>query len=68
MGQGSGGILIVKVTIAFSKAIVNFFKKEAQKYNIQYQKMIHCFLDEYATPSSANCKQFITSVQWIIMD
>jgi hypothetical protein len=27
----------IKVTISLSKASVNFFKKEAKKYNTQYQ-------------------------------
>lgn len=39
----------VKVTIALSKVSVDFFKKEAKKYNTQYQKMIRRLLDEYAT-------------------
>ena len=39
----------VKVTIALSKVSVDFFKKEALKYNTQYQKMILRLLDEYAT-------------------
>ena len=39
----------VKVTIALSKISVDFFKKEAQKHNTQYQKMIRRLLDEYAT-------------------
>lgn len=38
----------VKVTIALSKTSVDFFKKEAKKYNTQYQKMIRRLLDEYA--------------------
>lgn len=38
----------VKITIALSKASVEFFKNEAKKYNTQYQKMIRRFLDEYA--------------------
>ena len=37
----------VKVTIALSKNSVEFFKKEAKKYNTQYQKMIRRLLDEY---------------------
>ena len=37
-----------KVTIALSKASVEFFKNEATKYNTQYQKMIRRLLDEYA--------------------
>jgi uncharacterized DUF497 family protein len=39
----------IKVTIALSKASVEFFKNEAKKYNTQYQKMIRRLLDEYAT-------------------
>jgi predicted DNA binding CopG/RHH family protein len=38
----------VKVTISLSKTSVDFFKKEARKYNTQYQKMIRRLLDEYA--------------------
>lgn len=37
----------VKVTIALSKTSIDFFKKEAKKYNTQYQKMIRRLLDEY---------------------
>jgi len=37
----------VKVTIALSKASVEFFKNEAKKFNTQYQKMIRRLLDEY---------------------
>jgi predicted DNA binding CopG/RHH family protein len=42
----------VKVTISLSKASVEFFKKEAKKYNTQYQKMIRRLLDEYTTHQS----------------
>jgi predicted DNA binding CopG/RHH family protein len=42
----------VKVTIALSKSSVEFFKKEAEKYNTQYQKMIRRLLDEYAEHQS----------------
>jgi predicted DNA binding CopG/RHH family protein len=38
----------VKVTIALSKTSIDFFKKEAKKYNTQYQKMIRRLLDEYS--------------------
>ena len=43
----------IKVTIALSKASVDFFKvdffkKEAEKYGTQYQKMIRRLLDVYA--------------------
>ena len=34
----------VKVTIALSKTSVDFFKKEAKKYNTQYQKIIRRLL------------------------
>jgi predicted DNA binding CopG/RHH family protein len=37
----------VKVTIALSKTSVDFFKKEAKKFNTPYQKMIRRLLDEY---------------------
>ena len=37
----------VKVTLTLSKTSVDFFKKEAEKYNTQYQKMIRRLLDEY---------------------
>ncbi len=47
----------VKVTIALSKTSVDFFKKEAKKYNTQYQKMIRRLLDEY---SALNRKESIT--------
>jgi hypothetical protein len=30
----------VKVTISLSKTSIDFFKKEAKRYNTQYQKMI----------------------------
>lgn len=37
----------VKVTIALSKASVEFFKREAAKHQVSYQKMIRRLLDEY---------------------
>ena len=42
----------VKVTIVLSRTSVEFFKKEAQKYNIPYQKIIRRLLDEYAVSQS----------------
>ncbi len=42
----------VKVTIALSKASVDFFKREARKHHTQYQKMIRRLLDEYAAHQS----------------
>ena len=38
----------IKVTIALSKASVEFFKHEATKHQVSYQKMIRRLLDEYA--------------------
>ena len=38
----------IKVTLALSKTTIDFFKKEAQKYNTPYQKMIRRLLDEYS--------------------
>jgi predicted DNA binding CopG/RHH family protein len=38
----------VKVTIALSKVSVEFFKQEAEKNHVPYQKMIRRLLDEYA--------------------
>ncbi len=37
----------VKITIALSKSSVDFFKKEASKYNTPYQRLIRRLLDEY---------------------
>ena len=39
----------VKVTIALSKTSVEFFKHEANKYQVSYQKMIRRLLDEYVS-------------------
>jgi predicted DNA binding CopG/RHH family protein len=39
----------VKVTIALSKASVEFFKKESKKYHTKYQTMIRRLLDYYTT-------------------
>jgi predicted DNA binding CopG/RHH family protein len=36
-----------KVTITLSKESVDYFKKEAEKHDMQYQKMIRQLLDEY---------------------
>ena len=44
----------VKVTIALSKASVEFFKNEADKHHTSYQKMIRRLLDEYAIHHSAS--------------
>jgi predicted DNA binding CopG/RHH family protein len=39
----------VRVTIALRKSSVEFFKKEAQKHRISYQKMIRRVIDWYAS-------------------
>jgi len=39
----------VKVTIGLSKASVDFFKHEATRHHVSYQRMIRRLLDEYAT-------------------
>lgn len=38
----------VKVTIALSKSSVEFFKEQAAKHQVPYQKIIRRLLDEYA--------------------
>lgn len=43
----------VKITIALSKASVDFFKHEADKHHVPYQRMIRRLLDEYAQRYSA---------------
>ena len=37
----------VKITISLTKRSVDFFKKEAELHNTQYQRMIRTLLDEY---------------------
>lgn len=39
---------MVKVTIALSRSSVEFFKREAAKHQVSYQRMIRRLLDEYA--------------------
>lgn len=39
----------VKVTIALSKESVDFFKAEASKHHIKYQRMIRQLLDIYVS-------------------
>jgi hypothetical protein len=38
----------VKITLALSKRSVDFFEREAEKHNTQYQRMIRHLLDAYA--------------------
>ncbi len=37
----------IKVTLALSRNSVEFFKREAAKHQVPYQKMIRRLLDEY---------------------
>jgi predicted DNA binding CopG/RHH family protein len=39
----------IKITISLSKTSIDFFKKQANVYHTQYQKMIRRLLDEYVT-------------------
>ena len=39
----------VKITISLKKSSAEFFKKEAQKHRISYQKMIRRVIDWYAS-------------------
>jgi predicted DNA binding CopG/RHH family protein len=39
----------VKITISLKKSSVDFFKKEAQKHRMSYQKMIRRVIDWYAS-------------------
>jgi hypothetical protein len=38
----------VKITLALSRRSVEFFKREAERHNTQYQRMIRRLLDVYA--------------------
>lgn len=38
----------VKVTLSLSRRSINFFKREAKKEKVPYQKMIRALLDVYA--------------------
>jgi len=37
----------VKVTLALSRRSVDFFKKQAKKHHVPYQRMIRALIDEY---------------------
>ena len=39
----------IKITISLKKSSVDFFKKEAQRHRISYQKMIRRVIDWYAS-------------------
>jgi predicted DNA binding CopG/RHH family protein len=38
----------VKVTLSLSRRSIEFFKREAKKQNVPYQKMIRALVDGYA--------------------
>ncbi len=38
----------VKVTLSLSRRSINFFKREARKQHVPYQKMIRALVDGYA--------------------
>jgi predicted DNA binding CopG/RHH family protein len=38
----------VKVTLSLSRRSINFFKREAKKQRVPYQKMIRALVDRYA--------------------
>lgn len=42
----------VKVTISLSKRSVDFFKRNASKSNVSYQRMIRSLLDSYVAKHS----------------
>ncbi|MBF0103198.1 MAG: CopG family transcriptional regulator [Desulfobacterales bacterium] len=42
----------IKITLALSKQSVEFFKQEASKYGIKYQKMIRNLIDKYVEAHS----------------
>lgn len=41
------GMKRTKITISLSSDSIDFFKEEAEKHNVQYQRMIRQVLDEY---------------------
>ncbi len=43
----------IKVTLALTKESVDFFKKEADKHDIKYQKMIRSLIDQYVSAHSS---------------
>jgi hypothetical protein len=44
----------VKITISLKKSSVEFFKKEARRHRISYQKMIRRVIDWYASQYQKN--------------
>jgi predicted DNA binding CopG/RHH family protein len=47
----------VKVTLSLSRRSVTFFKREAQKRRVPYQRMIRALVDEYAARVRAGEKR-----------
>jgi hypothetical protein len=43
----------VKVTLSLSSRSVNFFKREAKKQHVPYQRMIRALVDAYAEKEDA---------------
>ena len=43
----------VKVTLSLTKESVDFFKKEADRHGIKYQKMIRSLIDQYVSAHSS---------------
>ena len=44
----------VKITIALSKESIDFFKAEASRHHIKYQRMIRNLLDHYVSRHKSN--------------
>ena len=42
----------VKVTLSLSRHSIDFFKREAKKQRVPYQRMIRALVDKYAEKSS----------------
>jgi predicted DNA binding CopG/RHH family protein len=45
---------MVKVTVSLSKKSVDFFKRQAKKQKVPYQRMIRSLVDKYAERFSEN--------------
>ncbi|MBP9854973.1 MAG: CopG family transcriptional regulator [Candidatus Omnitrophica bacterium] len=45
-----------KITISLNKSSVDFFKRQAKKFNTKYQRMIRELVDRYATEYSQEKK------------
>ena len=47
----------VKVTLSLSRRSVEFFKREAGKAHVPYQRMIRALVDSYATRAGRKAKR-----------